>query len=44
MTYEQALLLHDSIVTRRIVRMQTDGVEWWVEYVDRFTGKWRRIT
>lgn len=43
MTVAEAQRLHDSLVQRRIVRMQTDGREWWVEYAERFSAKWKRI-
>jgi hypothetical protein len=42
-TYELATRLHDFLVKSRIVRMQTNGTEWWVEYADKYSGTWGRI-
>lgn len=44
MTYEAAMGLHDMLVTRAIVRMQTNGTDWWVEYADKKRGKWRPVS
>jgi hypothetical protein len=42
--YQESLDLHNVLVGMgRIVRMNTDGNNWWVEYADRFSGKWRKI-
>jgi hypothetical protein len=42
-SYELATRLHAFLVNKRIVRMQTNGTEWWVEYADKYSAKWVRI-
>jgi N-glycosylase/DNA lyase len=42
--YQESLDLHNVLVSMgRIVRLNTSGEVWWVEYADRFSGKWKRI-
>lgn len=44
MSYDEVITWHDFLCKKgRIVRVNTDGKAFWVEYADKYTGTWRAI-